>query len=216
VYDLGCGPGVSARALSLAGYAVTGVDASAGMLALARRRAPGVKFVRASVYRLPLRPCAAAVSVGEVLNYCKAPGAHRRRLKALFGKVFRALAAEGLFIFDLAGPGQAAAGPERPWFSGRGWTVLVEKTVSGGCVLRRRIITLTGTGARRRLSEENHVQLLLEKEWVLAELRRAGFTARAASSYGRYRLTGGRYMVTAVKPRTPVQRQRMARKRLAA
>ncbi len=38
VLDLGCGPGLDARVLEAAGYRVTAVDASAGMVAEARRR----------------------------------------------------------------------------------------------------------------------------------------------------------------------------------
>lgn len=50
VLDLGCGTGLpTARQLTDAGLRVTGVDLSAGMLALARANVPGAEFVRADL-----------------------------------------------------------------------------------------------------------------------------------------------------------------------
>jgi SAM-dependent methyltransferase len=51
--DVGCGTGVLAARLAEAGYAVTGVDPSAGMLEILRSRAPGVAAVEASGTALP-------------------------------------------------------------------------------------------------------------------------------------------------------------------
>lgn len=50
VLDLGCGTGLpTAKQLVDAGLKVTGVDLSAGMLALARRNVPGAHFVQADI-----------------------------------------------------------------------------------------------------------------------------------------------------------------------
>lgn len=51
--DVGCGTGVLAARLSAAGYQMTGVDPSAGMLEVMRARAPGVRAVQASATELP-------------------------------------------------------------------------------------------------------------------------------------------------------------------
>jgi SAM-dependent methyltransferase len=51
--DVGCGTGALAARLAAAGYAVTGVDPSEGMLAVLRERAPGVRAVAGSGTRLP-------------------------------------------------------------------------------------------------------------------------------------------------------------------
>ena len=70
VVDLGCGSGVTTRALLEAGHEVLAVDASAAMLELAARAAPGARFVRSSALELELPAnCAAVLAVGEVLNY---------------------------------------------------------------------------------------------------------------------------------------------------
>jgi len=53
VLDVGCGTGVLASRLLQAGYEVTGIDPSAGMLEVLRSRAPGVAAVEGSGAALP-------------------------------------------------------------------------------------------------------------------------------------------------------------------
>jgi ubiquinone/menaquinone biosynthesis C-methylase UbiE len=49
IADVGCGTGRHSLALAEAGFDVTGIDASADMVAVARERAPGVSFVVADL-----------------------------------------------------------------------------------------------------------------------------------------------------------------------
>jgi SAM-dependent methyltransferase len=53
VLDLGCGPAPVGSYLMARGIAVVGVDLSAGMLAIARRRERGLALVEADMRRLP-------------------------------------------------------------------------------------------------------------------------------------------------------------------
>lgn len=53
VLDLGCGPGRDTLAFTEAGYSTIGADLSAGMLAEARERVPGGKFVQTNMLALP-------------------------------------------------------------------------------------------------------------------------------------------------------------------
>ncbi len=53
VLDAGCGPGRDCGWLAELGFRPVGVDASAGMLVEARRRAPGPGYVRGDLRRLP-------------------------------------------------------------------------------------------------------------------------------------------------------------------
>src|SRR5436309_2695675 len=69
VVDLGCGSGIWAEELLAAGYDVLGVDISASMIRLARRRAPRARFVTASLLRFDLPACDAVTSIGECVNY---------------------------------------------------------------------------------------------------------------------------------------------------
>jgi SAM-dependent methyltransferase len=53
VLDVGCGTGALARRLACAGYEVTGVDPSEGMLDVMRARSPAIRAVQASGTDLP-------------------------------------------------------------------------------------------------------------------------------------------------------------------
>ncbi len=56
ILDLGCGTGLLARHLVRAGYDYTGMDISAGMLAVARRNVPYARFIQCDMRDLaPLR-----------------------------------------------------------------------------------------------------------------------------------------------------------------
>jgi SAM-dependent methyltransferase len=80
---------------------VTGVDFSAGMLAVARRRegGPQVRWVRADVLALPFTGVFdLAVSLGAFGHFRPA------ELPRLFGQVHRALRPGGLFAFPMAAP----------------------------------------------------------------------------------------------------------------
>ncbi len=54
ICDLGCGPGQIARYLDQAGAAVFGLDLSPGMVAAARERNPGLRFVEGDMLALAL------------------------------------------------------------------------------------------------------------------------------------------------------------------
>ncbi len=100
VLDLCCGTGVAAAALFADGFRVTGVDASAGMLTHARRRAPGARFVAADLRRFALPggepPADGAVCLGEGLNHLLTVGDLARALDC----VARALVPGAVFVFD--------------------------------------------------------------------------------------------------------------------
>lgn len=54
VLDVGVGSGLTTATIEAAGHRVFGVDVSGRMLALARRRDPGARLVRADATRLPI------------------------------------------------------------------------------------------------------------------------------------------------------------------
>ena len=144
VVDLGCGSGVTTRALLEAGHEVLAVDTSAAMLELAARAAPKASFVRWSALELELPAnCAAVLAVGEVLNYVeedlgaalRAGGRARSRPAACS-------------CFNLAGPGRIpGGGPVRHWTEGDDWAVLVETEEDPvTAVLTRRMTTFREAG----------------------------------------------------------------------
>ena len=191
VVDLGCGSGIWAAALCRAGYDVLGVDISAPMIALARRRAPRATFRRGSLLAATIPPCAAVTSLGECLSYAFDFRAGTRALPGLFRRVHRALRPGGLFVFDVAAPGRGAGPPVR-CHAGDGWVViarLAEDTRRR--TLTRRITTFRRSGPTWRRSDEVHRLRLYRSAEVLRALAQAGFRARAVGGYGRLRLPRG-------------------------
>ncbi len=193
VVDLGCGNGVTSRALSDAGYDVLGIDRSAAMLALARRTAPGARFRRGSFLDTDLPPCRAVAAVGEVFNYT------RRNLDPVFRRVHRALEPGGLFVFDLAGPGRVAGRePARYWAEGEDWAILVEVDEDRGQrLLTRRMTTFRRSGRGWRRDAETHSQRLHAASEVAGRLRERGFRVRVRRGYAGERFAAGHYVVTA-------------------
>jgi len=104
--DLCCGTGQLAAVLSARGWVVTGVDAAAPMLALARRHAPRARFVRADARELAGEAASAAlgpepfdicISAFDSLNHVLDAGG----LVDVFAGVHSRLRPSGAFLFDL-------------------------------------------------------------------------------------------------------------------
>ncbi|HEU4703386.1 MAG TPA: class I SAM-dependent methyltransferase, partial [Conexibacter sp.] len=121
VVDLGCGSGIWAAELLDAGYEVVGVDVSADMLAIARKRAPGATFTKAALHDTELPPCVAVTAIGECVNYGGPPS-----LEPLFRRAAAALEPGGLFVFDAAAPGREPDVRRTARHEGEGWTMRVD------------------------------------------------------------------------------------------
>lgn len=214
VVELGCGSGISAAHLLESGYRVLGIDISAAMLALARRRAPRGRFKRGAWRTAPLPRCAAVTALGETLNYRFDAGADEAALWRLFDRAFDALLPGGLFIFDLATPSRrtgtsgggrraplnpSAAGPVRVQRADdragvtrysrhtaqRDWAMLLDVEVDPRrCELTRRITTFRRIGSVYRRSGETHRLRLYRPSEVAARLRATGFRVRILRGYG--------------------------------
>ena len=202
VIDLGCGSGIWAAALLRAGYAVTGLDPSSAMLALARQVAPGARFIRASVYDFDFPVCDAVTAIGEVLSYLP-PGAKTApSLPCLFRRVAGALRPGGLFVFDLivTTPGRPMA--YRTWRSGGDWGILADVTEQPS---RRRLVreitTFRRVGAHYRRAHETHVVRVCSRAAIERMLRQAGFSVRVFRRYGVARLAPRRLAFVARKIR---------------
>lgn len=190
VVDLGCGSGLSAQELTKAHYRVMGVDISEPMLDIARNRVPDAEFVLGSIFQIPIPPCNAVISIGECLNYLFDPDNNNQRLAQLFQSVYNALNLGGVFIFDLAEPGQVPEGTTTKGFTeGEDWLVLVAKQEDyPQGILTRRIITFRQVGENYRRDDEVHYQRLYEATDVAAKLQQVGFQVQIIRSYGQYNL----------------------------
>jgi SAM-dependent methyltransferase len=193
VVELGCGSGVTARALTEAGYDVLGIDSSPAMVRLAGRIAPRASFEVGSFVDESLPPCAAATSVGEVLGYLFDEANDARALDRLFRRVRDALAPGGVFVFDLAGPGRVPPGEvERGHAADEDWAVLFEAEEDPRRrLLTRRMTTFRRVGKHYRRGQEVHRVRLIPAAEAAARLRRAGFSARILRGYAGERFAPG-------------------------
>lgn len=176
IVELGCGSGVLARELTLAGFEVLGFDASPSMIELARQTAPDARFTVARYDEATLPSCDAVIAMGEVLNYGGMSAA--RRLIASVPAPF--------LLFDVAEGGSYPAHEELR-LGGTGWSVIVIKD-SDGTTLTRRVLTFRETGSR---DDETHRLELFDRDELLTALRAAGFRTRIRRSYGPRRLPRG-------------------------
>lgn len=189
VIDVGCGAGVTTRALTNAGFETIAIEPSEALLALARRAAPTALFRSGSAYEAKLDPCDGILAVGEVLTYHPPAEDAEARLRGFFLRASGALRSGGLLMFDLIETGSPAL-DARAWKTGANWAVLAESHEDvESRRLTRRIETFrdVGDGSYRRRSELHHVRIF-ERLAVTAWLERVGFDVEATSSYGAFEL----------------------------
>ncbi len=200
--DLGCGSGLWAQELAKAHYRILGIDISEPMVSIARRRVPDAEFRVGSLFKADIPVCNAVTSLGECLNYLFDPANDLRALVHLFRRIYGALAPGGLFVFDIAEPGQVARGATTRGFSeGEDWVVLLEKEEDRERrTLTRRITSFRKVGEHYRRADEVHRLRLYKSTDVAGELRRAGFQVRTRRSYGQYRLPKAHAAFIARKP----------------
>ena len=190
VVDLGCGSGISALELSKADYRVLGVDISESLIAIARTRVPDAEFRVESLFKADIPSCDAVISIGECFNYLFDADNNSHILTQLFNRIYNALTPGGVFIFDIAEPGQVIPGNKTQGFTeGKDWIVLVEKEENQEqSRLIRRIITLRKVKEYYRRDEEIHHLRLYKAKDVGEQLRQVGFQIQVMRSYGQYEL----------------------------
>lgn len=193
VVDLGCGSGILARALHAAGYDVIGIDLSEPLLEIARRRVPEGTFRAGSFATADISPCVAVTAIGEVFNYTfDAENSAPVRSRA-WQRIFQALLPGGLLVFDMAGPERVPTqGPQRNYFEGSDWAILVETHGNASrTLLTRRMTTFRKVWDLYRRDTETHELQLVEPEEVLTTLKSIGFTTQTFASYGPQALFNG-------------------------
>jgi SAM-dependent methyltransferase len=199
VLDLGCGGGQLSQRLLREGFEPIGLDVSASMIRLARKRVPEARFIRGSVDRVALPPCNAAIAVGEVFNYPPSKTAVRRA----FRNVFRSLKPGGVLVFDtkqpLPGPDRKANVHAR---RGNDWAILVEAEEDPRQrKLVRRIVSFSKEGRLYRRDEEVHRQIIPNISETVQMLNAAGFTVKVFRGYGKFAVPDDRRVFIARKPR---------------
>lgn len=202
VVDLGCGSGIWAQELIKAGYGVLGVDISAAMIKLARKRAPQARFVHSSFLQMNLPPCVAVTAIGECFNYLFDAQNTQPALINFFSRVHKALRPNGVFVFDIAEPGQVSASrPGRRHAEGKDWAIQLEVAEDKKANrLTRHMTIFRRAGKLYRRAEEIHHSRLYKGSELAKELRRIGFKVRLQHGYGDFRFTRPATALVAWKP----------------
>jgi len=204
VVDVGCGAGISTRALVDAGFDTVAIEPSASLLAIARNTAPGARFKLGSVHEVALEPCEALLALGEPLTYHGPDMDADARLHAFCERAARALTPGGLMIFDLI-EAEGAPLDARGWSSGDDWAILYEAREDRAARrITRHIETFrskaAGTTGYRR-SREVHDACTFEIREVKRWLEGAGFSVETADRYGAYALAPRRRAFFATRHR---------------
>jgi SAM-dependent methyltransferase len=188
IVDLGCGSGLSTDLLVQSGYQVLGIDISAAMIAIARNRVPNAEFQVASLFQVEFPGCRAVISISECFNYLF--DSNNQSLIPVFQRIYNALAPGGVFIFDVAKPGQVeVTTPVKSFTEGKDWIVLVEKQEDPDQhILTRRIITFRQVGEHYRRDDEVHRQQLYSAEEIATMLQQVGFEVESGDHYGQFAL----------------------------
>ncbi|MEM9926647.1 MAG: class I SAM-dependent methyltransferase [Cyanobacteria bacterium P01_D01_bin.50] len=122
VVDLGCGSGLWVQQLVKSGYRAIGVDISQSFIDIARKRLPEAEFRVDSLFSAEIPPCNAVTSIGECFNYLFDSENDNQKLVELFRRIYKALIPGGVFLFDIATPGQVSGGITTKGFTeGEDW-----------------------------------------------------------------------------------------------
>jgi len=204
--DLGCGNGTLLKALAKKGYKPYGLDVSPTLIKLAKKTLPKADFHCGSFFDNFKCPSATLVtSISECLSYLGnlTPSAHRKKLGALFSKVYKALEPGGLFIFDMVEPTYVAKNPPRlRKYETKDFTLISEllpsqKTPNS---FTRDITFFIKKGKHYIRHHEAHTMITYQKSDILKMLRSQGFKATTASGYVDFKLRPAQTAYIATKP----------------
>lgn len=186
IVDLGCGGGGAAEILARAGLDVVCVDQSEAFLELARTRVPKASFEHTSFVEFAWPACVGVCAFGEVLNYRFDERNSLESRRELFARIYDALTPGGCFLFDIAGLDRGVGRIGEARFSADNWSMVVETSVSNGCLTREIAIQMDG----EEISETHELELI-DPDVAEAQLEEVGFTVERIASYGEFTFPSG-------------------------
>jgi len=176
--EIGCGSGAFTRALSKAGYCMTGVDISAPMLTkaaeLARKEGLSIPFLQADALTLSVpHKVDFILSANDCYNYLA-----QNRLKTAFRRAYGALKKGGVFWFDVSSAYKLREKVADNIFADdrEDVTYLSFNRLKKDCVeMDVTVFAKRQDGAFDRF-DEMHTQYIHEEDDVKAALKDCGFT----------------------------------------
>jgi SAM-dependent methyltransferase len=204
VIDVGCGAGVTTRALVDEGFAPLAIEPSGALPAIARHAAPRAEFRHASVYEVSLEPCDAILAIGEPLTYHADETDAEERHQGFFREAHRVLRREGLLVFHVITAGEPPL-DSRSRQSGEDWAVLSESREDPE---RRRLARTIETfrqvaGGTYQRGREVHAVRIFEEYALCAWLDAAGFDVETSTCYGSHPLAPRRKAFFAMRRSAP-------------
>ncbi|MBP1992896.1 class I SAM-dependent DNA methyltransferase [Paenibacillus eucommiae] len=196
VVDLGCGTGNLAIPLSLEGLAVTGIDLSEDMLAVARHKAdgqpPGPKSGSLSWVQQDIREWELAEPVDAVICYCDSMNylLEEQDILEALRQTYQGLKPGGVFLFDVHTPRQLEAYAEsQPFFLNEEDVAYIwtsewdEDRMEIEHALTIFVKDAAAAGTFRRI-EEHHIQRAYPLKWLEEQLYEVGFSeVRTAADF---------------------------------
>lgn len=167
--DLGCGTGVLCEVLHDHGIETLGIDLSPEMIAIARKRSPGLQYQVGDMLSLDLEERFDLVTcTGDALNHITDSGGLRR----VFTNVLRALNPGGLFVFDLLKADEVPLGDpfEAPFPDGLTVRFSATRDADGFTTL-----AIDGYKGGERAFSERIREKIYDVSVILAALRETGF-----------------------------------------
>jgi len=181
VIDLGCGSGVIAQELLKNNFEVLGIDQSAELIEIAKKKAPTAKFIIDSFFNTDFPHCISVISTSECLNYATEKN-NAAGLKEIFLKIYNALQNGGLFIFDMIGPHST---DKNYMIEYADWTMFVHVyTCQDSTKLVRDVTLFRKIGDYYRKSTEQHKVNLYSQNQITTLLKDVGFEVSLFKEYG--------------------------------
>ncbi len=175
--ELGCGSGAFCRALSQAGYRMSGADISEAMLAkadfLARKEELPISFFRADAANLVApEKYGFILSPNDCFNYIP-----QKKLKSTFRRIAAALENYGIFWFDISSPYKLREKIANNIFADdrEDITYLSFNTLKDDRVEMDVTLFLRREDGAFDRRDERHIQYIHEETSVISALEEAGF-----------------------------------------
>jgi len=179
--DLGCGSGVLLNQVNILSLQSFGIDISSEMIVRARTRVPQGDFQVANILDAELPPVNVITMVGEILSYALYQSLDvYGSLSHFLKRVYAALEAEGLFIFDVLEDQHDYSG--QIFHDSDDWTIHSKVTQDQDNIHRHIVSFIRREVYFQKSTEDHHLRLL--NSGALEELlNEVGFSTKRISKY---------------------------------